>query len=101
MLLREVKKKPRQFATKKPARNEKVLRYYLKIIKEEGARALVVSKTSIYEMVGDVFDITGCHAGRIIRGMITDNNYRNYLSEKECMEYVDILVKMNPRIIPQ
>lgn len=98
MLLREETTHHKRYATSKPARNEKLLKYYFQLMKSEGEKAFALSKSYLYAQCGDVFDISGAEAGRIIRWMIAEKQYVKFLSEQECDEYLEMLIKIKEQM---
>lgn len=97
MLLREETTHHKRYATSKAARNEKLVRYYFRLMKEKGEEAFALSKGYLYNQCGAVFDISGVEAGRIIRWMIAEKAYKKFLSDDECNEYLEILVRLNKK----
>jgi len=77
----------------KPSRNEKLFRYYIERLKYYGDKATAFSKEYLYAECADVFDICSVTAGRIIRTMVSEKKYRNFLSENEYSECLGILLQ--------
>lgn len=98
MLLREETTHHKRYATSKPARNEELLMYYFRLMKEEGDKAFALSKSYLYNKCGELFHISGVEAGRIIRWMIMEKKYENFLTKEECEEYLDMLIKIKEQM---
>lgn len=86
---------PKKRSTSKAARNEMMVSYYLELLKLKGADAAAMSKEWFYDKCGSLFNVGSVTAGRIIRQVIRDKDYVNYLSPQEKEEYLNTLKKLH------
>ena len=84
----------RAYAVTKSARNEKIYRYFLQLLKEEGEKAPHLARSYYYEKIAVVFDICAENVGRVINWMTNTGEYKNFLTPQECEELLDARVKL-------